>query len=332
MHEKTVSMQLMTSALVNRTISNYNDGVNNKRIYEPGVKNMNNKLVSKSIIIIIVWLGALITGSIFTQYILIRQINNLLMLEYVQMAVMYLFVIEVLFVISKILELDYVFNDLKIFNIHIGIIGILSIFLCFGGDIYLLFKFVNNLFIQEKITEITIVSPQIIAISMIVYFLVGFSEELCFRGILLKLWTNYNKNPKARWIKSTLIISIIFGLVHLVNLSNGLSRANVVYTVTQVLFASMYGVLFAGVMCKTNSIWLCGLIHGTINLLGNSAELFVPMNIMSTIPKELMEQHSALSGIVTIIVVFPGFLWGLCTCKNKDNIGEINETDIKTRD
>lgn len=296
-----------------------------------GELRMKKNLIFKSSLVVVVWLISLVIGSVFVQNVFQERLENALFSDYIQMIVLYLFVIVMILMITKLLKQDSLIKEIKVINFRIGLMGVLSILICFGGDIFLLFEFIKTLFEKKELGTIILAEPYLFIMSMIAYFLVGFSEELCFRGIVLKMWINQDREKNRSWIKPTLVISIVFGLVHLVNLSNGLHFANIIYTLAQVLFASMYGVIFSGIMRKTNSVLCCGLIHGTINLLGNSAELIVPFNIMNIIPKVIMDQHSVLSGLITIIVVIPGFLWGIHVCKNKNTIGALYESDNEAR-
>lgn len=74
---------------------------------------------------------------------------------------------------------------------------------------------------------------------------VGFAEEIYFRGFILKAL-------EVKGIKKAILISsVIFGVTHLGNLIGG---ANVLYTVIQVIFAFVFGIVFAEVFYLTKSL------------------------------------------------------------------------------
>ena len=84
--------------------------------------------------------------------------------------------------------------------------------------------------------------------------LVGISEELMFRGILL-----YGAQTRYRLWISIWIVSILFGLVHALN---GFLTGAFGPAVFQAVMAFFSGVMFMGLRLRQNSLYPAMLVHG----------------------------------------------------------------------
>ena len=90
--------------------------------------------------------------------------------------------------------------------------------------------------------------------------LVGFLEEIIFRGLLFKAMCKDN-------VKSAIIVSsVTFGIGHIVNLING-SGADLFSNLLQVGYAIAAGFLFTIIFYKTKSLIACIVTHGVLNAL-----------------------------------------------------------------
>ncbi len=88
--------------------------------------------------------------------------------------------------------------------------------------------------------------------------LVGFLEELIFRGLLFRAMC-----PGG--IRSAFVVSsLTFGMGHMVNLLNG---AEFLPTLLQVCYAVAIGFLFTLIFYKGKSLWPCILTHSIFNSL-----------------------------------------------------------------
>ena len=88
--------------------------------------------------------------------------------------------------------------------------------------------------------------------------LVGFLEEIIFRGFLFKMMEKNN-------VKSAIIVSsITFGIGHIVNLLNG---ADLVPTLLQICYAISLGYMFVIIFYKSKSLVPCIIAHFLINAL-----------------------------------------------------------------
>jgi membrane protease YdiL (CAAX protease family) len=129
------------------------------------------------------------------------------------------------------------------------------------------------------------------AFIVVMELIVGFSEELAFRGLILQ-----SLFPKGR-IAALFASSLLFGGVHLVNILYG---SGVGITLLQVLGASVFGFGLGAVVLRTGALWPAMLIHA----LANSALRFswltpdyLPVPLMNALVSTLL----LLFGIVLLL-------------------------------
>lgn len=87
--------------------------------------------------------------------------------------------------------------------------------------------------------------------------LIGFVEEMLFRGFLFRVLLKKDPAPVA-----ITITAVTFGIGHIVNLFAG--QANL-ETVIQVLFAVAWGFIFTFVFYKSGSLLVCIFVHGLVD-------------------------------------------------------------------
>ena len=97
--------------------------------------------------------------------------------------------------------------------------------------------------------------------------LVGYSEELMTRGLLLRS----ARGSGFTEIKVFLITSLAFGLMHSLNVLNG---QDIKTTVTQVVFTFLAGGVYYAIFRKTGLLWVTMVLHGLwdFSLLTNCAD------------------------------------------------------------
>jgi len=91
-------------------------------------------------------------------------------------------------------------------------------------------------------------------IALLTAFMVGYTEETMFRGIL---FFGMGSKYKAFW--GTIISAVIFGLFHFINLIHGQEFG---ITVNQVIHAGSVGIMYAALRLMTGSLWPVMLLHG----------------------------------------------------------------------
>jgi membrane protease YdiL (CAAX protease family) len=105
---------------------------------------------------------------------------------------------------------------------------------------------------------------------------------------LLKAWGSTKKGV----YKAALFQAVVFGFAHLVNLYD----TPALDVIAQVIFATLIGIGFAGLVYLTRSLWPAILVHTAINSAGTVNQYLVP-GISDF-------QSPGLSGYLVIIVIF----------------------------
>lgn len=122
--------------------------------------------------------------------------------------------------------------------------------------------------------------------------LVGFLEELIFRGLLFQAMRKSNE-------KSAMVLSsLLFGVGHIVNLFNG-SGTELAANLCQVVYACAVGFLFVTIFRKGGSLWPCVITHGVLNALSAFGR------------EEAAARHRVMVSAVlcVIAVVYTWYLW-----------------------
>jgi len=120
------------------------------------------------------------------------------------------------------------------------------------------------LIIVAKISEITSLGIHardlnFILVGLFVYVAGGFMEEAVFRGLVLRTLL-----PQGL-VRAAVLSSMIFAVVHLLNLAAG---ANLAATILQVIVAFLMGLAFTAPLAVTRNIWPLVFIHALNNFGG----------------------------------------------------------------
>jgi membrane protease YdiL (CAAX protease family) len=144
--------------------------------------------------------------------------------------------------------------------------------------------------LSALVSDFQVTSPAQITFFALFAFAIGFAEEVIVRGIFLRIFL-----PKGR-LYAVLMSSLIFGLMHLGNLLIG---ADLGSTLTQVVYATLIGIAFAGVLSYGRSIWPLIVIHALVD--------FFPM---LSGPVADNSQMDILSVLILIAVQIPFAIYG----------------------
>jgi membrane protease YdiL (CAAX protease family) len=98
---------------------------------------------------------------------------------------------------------------------------------------------------------------------VLVSLMVGYTEELMFRGILF-----HGATARFRPLLGAIISSLVFGLFHFINLLGGQGLG---WTVSQAVHAASDGFMYAAIRLITGSLWPTMLLHGLWDLAISSA-------------------------------------------------------------
>ena len=93
--------------------------------------------------------------------------------------------------------------------------------------------------------------------------LVGFAEEMLFRGFLFRILLKKDPAPVAITISA-----VTFGIGHIVNLLTGHASLE---TVVQIFFAAAWGFIFTLVFYKSGSLLMCIVVHSLIDAFSKFA-------------------------------------------------------------
>ena len=104
------------------------------------------------------------------------------------------------------------------------------------------------------------VSQVFAALSML---LIGFIEEMLFRGFLFRVLLKKDPAPAAITISA-----VTFGIGHIVNLLAGQASLE---TVIQVIFAIAWGFILTLVFYKSGSLLVCIAVHGLVDAFSKFA-------------------------------------------------------------
>ena len=93
---------------------------------------------------------------------------------------------------------------------------------------------------------------------------IGFFEETAFRGVVLLRLVQRKPQSKLWVFWSIVLSSVIFGLVHLINLYN----SSPIAVLMQIGYSSLIGAMCSVVLIKTANLWMCVILHGVFNFGG----------------------------------------------------------------
>lgn len=144
--------------------------------------------------------------------------------------------------------------------------------------------------LSALVSDFQVTSPAQITFFVLFAFAIGFAEEIIVRGIFLRILL-----PKGR-AYAVLMSSVIFGFMHLGNLLVG---ADLGSTLTQVVYATLIGIAFAGVLSYGRSILPLIVIHALVD--------FFPM---LSGPATENSQLDIISALILIAVQIPFAAYG----------------------
>lgn len=95
--------------------------------------------------------------------------------------------------------------------------------------------------------------------------MIGAFEELAFRGMLFPILLENRRGTTKQIFRTTVTVSAVFGLVHLVNL---LAGAGIGPTLLQVGYSFLIGGMCSIVLLKSGNLLLCVLLHAVYDFCG----------------------------------------------------------------
>lgn len=143
-----------------------------------------------------------------------------------------------------------------------------------------------------------------IVVFIITCLLIGFAEELLFRGIIAEgIFQKYATDAKGVWF-SAILSAFLFGIMHIMNIS----EADPVGVAVQVVMAMVEGLLLTAIYYRSRNIWSVAFIHGFVDFcaLGSgglfNAENATASNIIASYRPMMMTGAAIYVGITAIIL------------------------------
>lgn len=93
---------------------------------------------------------------------------------------------------------------------------------------------------------------------------VGFFEEMTFRSFVMMTVMEKRRATRLQIFVSIIITSVIFGLVHLINMFT----SSPVAVLLQICYSFLIGAMCAVVLLISGNVWICVLVHGLFNFMG----------------------------------------------------------------
>ncbi len=146
-----------------------------------------------------------------------------------------------------------------------------------------------------------------IAVYIVCFLLVGFAEEVFFRGLIANfLFDKHAKNPAGVWT-ATIWSGLLFGLMHMINILS-VDANGAVGVIVQVVSVTAMGMALTAIYYRTRNIWVVVLLHAFNNIwAGFSSGFFDGSSLTDTIgsysPIQCIGAIPFL--IVTIILLRP---------------------------
>lgn len=130
---------------------------------------------------------------------------------------------------------------------------------------------------------------------------IGFNEEIYFRGLAFKIMEEKGRKKAIIWS------SIIFGVLHLVNVFNG---KNALYLILQMVFAFLVGFVLAEIVSISKSLWIVIIWHAAHDYI-------------SSITGEALDTTAliVLAIQVGILLVYATCIWKMSNIDNTVTLG-----------
>lgn len=124
-------------------------------------------------------------------------------------------------------------------------------------------------------------------------FMVGFGEEVLFRGLVLGQFLSLWGETQKGIVRSVWVSAAIFGAVHLMNML----VAQPLTVLVQTLNAASAGVLFAAIYIRCRNLWAVIAVHTIVDWLALALEQLLPQ-ATSIVASEI----TVAQGVLVVLV------------------------------
>ncbi|WP_298781347.1 CPBP family intramembrane glutamic endopeptidase [uncultured Polaribacter sp.] len=167
----------------------------------------------------------------------------------------------------------------------------------------LLFLVLLNIDSLDSIPNFSILNISLLVIYCIV---IGISEELSLRSVLLPLISKYFGNNRKAQIKAVFISALIFGFLHLINFDKGIYGE-----IAQLFFATFIGIMFGALLLVIKRVYPLIIIHAIIDFVAKLDSINKPVKAMVYNPMDINDS------ILTILITLPCLIYGLYIIKKQ---------------
>ena len=162
--------------------------------------------------------------------------------------------------------------------------------------------------------------PLVIVLFVLLFLSVGFVEEILFRGVMMTLLVNKWGNSRKGIYLAVIVSSLLFGLLHILNLIMG--RYTLIAALTQTGYALFFGVFFGACMLRNNSIWPVIFAHALFDACGAFNEISIG-NVFTrnhtTDPK---------NALISLAITVPLLIYGLIILRK---VKPVEKSEVITR-
>lgn len=156
-------------------------------------------------------------------------------------------------------------------------------------------------FLSYQAPEISFMKAlPILLFYFVVYMVVGWFEEALCRGVLFNAFKAYWGDNKKGVYLSAFVSAFLFGALHLLNL-NG---SNTISTITQVIYATFFGMLFATIYYRSGNLLSCIILHGLVDFSGEIWTCFLE-NRAEQIVIENTTDSTVGQALIVLIMTMP---------------------------
>lgn len=149
--------------------------------------------------------------------------------------------------------------------------------------------------------------------------LIGFFEEVLFRGVFFSVLAGVFERSHKGFIKTYVISSMLFGVIHLLNIFTSGGAA-----VLQAGYSILTGGLFGFVLIKTKNVLFPALIHGLYNFCGTlfTSEMGLGTGSLIDLPTGIM--MAVISVLVGTFVLYK--VWKYPDSEREELYNRLNVT------
>lgn len=148
-------------------------------------------------------------------------------------------------------------------------------------------------------------SVYLIVIVIIEQIFIGVFEEFLFRGLLLNvILEKMQRHRFGDQMAAVLISSVLFGLVHLLNLFSMPQMINA--TIDQVCYSTFIGIFLGVLYLRTHNIWVVVFYHAIYDIASELPVIFHDIPVQSLVDQSVKEAllNIALSSLFAFVGLF----------------------------